>query len=115
MNTKRLFWWPMLALWSVVLGTAMAQPSTPVSPELAALQELYARIEMQRKILDEQRSMLKTNIGEGVTLPSGAISRADNPILLSAIYYVSYDSLRSLAQQICTDIASTPPPSKTTP
>lgn len=93
-------------------GMGMAQPTTPVSPELAALQDLYARIEIQRKILDEQRAMLKSNIGEGVTLPSGKIERAADSVLPSAIHVVSYDALRSLAAGICADIASTPPPNE---
>lgn len=86
-------------------GMAVAQTPPAPSAEVAALTELYARIELQKKILEAERAMLQTNMGQGVTLPTGKIEALSAAIMPSVIHMVSYDALHALAGEICADIA----------
>ncbi len=96
---------------------ALAQAGTETtakSPEQKALEEKLAILDLKDKILTKERALLKTEVGSEVTLPTGKVERDSAVILPSAIHYVSYDSLRVMAEKICADLPETAASEKAT-
>jgi hypothetical protein len=94
-------------LGTICFAHAQTTTDTPAkSPELKALEDEFAILDAQEKILAKKRAMLKTDIGENAQLPSGKIERDSEATFPAGIRYVAFDTLKEVASRICADIPS---------